>query len=928
MPVPDWCLVESHDDDELSLDINNSDSSTSSFNQQQQLQQMQSQQFTQSWQLFVDFTTSVLHSFQPASVCLASLSLTQHQSLQQASASLQASDALHSFIQWLDRHLSEFIDSHCVQPFYAQMADCHTLLESDDSREMFSQLFETAVHQLVERLNHVTQTHECTCSLLNQQQNVQLWFTDAIQTAMSIHEPTDASVNAVFETWYDAMYTRHRTRIDQSAEESDESMRSGMRACMQLHRLCTGVKSMHQPEDISSARMQMSLIQVDAITQPLHTHIQNVIEDDFKDNTAEDCLSKLSQLTSRYAATWIECIFHSHPQLKQQQLTQFQSFARSILVEMRLSQLFDLTVDFPDSFAALLNLHSCMQNNTDRLSLNRVTDSLRTQLQSRLLHPAANTIDILNAFVNLLRVCHVLDRSHLLIQALRPAVIAYLRKREDCVDELVLGLVRRLKVATGVTDTEVEDESDADEGGVDLNGVSIRAHNLAQEENSDCEIGCLDAQESDDDDELQQLLKPHRPVVKNNDSSHPFAMLDRWQPDSIYAHAVLHSSHSAASIDVIGELCSIYSDDPSALTRAYTMQLQSRLLTPRAEVQLHSFNVDADIACLELLKLRFGSAALVAPQVMLRDVTASQRSDAQVAASIVQAVPEINQTFLNVFHATHLSAEYWPLDAMIEDEFAENEAKLGQPAIFTEFESIYATEYAKLKTERQLQFYTQLGSVLIDVELADGSYVRNLSCSPTDITILGLFEGSHAASDDDETSPARQSPKPVVLSISDLSAKTGIDDHAFLLRKVRFWCSQGILRETSDSVTGDLEFASIETQEQMEQFYMQQQQGSGAHHSTAALAPSKAVNSSSTATAAAATDFGSASQSDQLTHLILLQLSNNSSLTLTRLHTIMQTLRMPGWHYSINDEQALHEILQHLKQQGKVKHVQQQWAKA
>ena len=67
----------------------------------------------------------------------------------------------------------------------------------------------------------------------------------------------------------------------------------------------------------------------------------------------------------------------------------------------RISRLFDIVVDFPESARALADLAACLAKTDLRA---HVVASLRAAIEQRLLHPGVNTSDILTAYVSAIKV--------------------------------------------------------------------------------------------------------------------------------------------------------------------------------------------------------------------------------------------------------------------------------------------------------------------------------------------------------------------------------------------------------------------------------------------------------------------------------------------------------------------------------------------
>jgi hypothetical protein len=81
--------------------------------------------------------------------------------------------------------------------------------------------------------------------------------------------------------------------------------------------------------------------------------------------------------------------------------------------------------EFPESQPALEDLGICLQK-TDLRSY--LTTKLQSALETRLLHPGANTVDILITYVAAIRALRLLDPSGVLLDTVTTPVRQYLRQ--------------------------------------------------------------------------------------------------------------------------------------------------------------------------------------------------------------------------------------------------------------------------------------------------------------------------------------------------------------------------------------------------------------------------------------------------------------------------------------------------------------------
>jgi len=119
-----------------------------------------------------------------------------------------------------------------------------------------------------------------------------------------------------------------------------------------------------------------------------------------------------------------------------------------------------------------------------------------------------------------------------------------------------------------------------------------------------------------------------------------------------------------------------------------------------------------------LIKVRFGEANIQQCDVMLKDVAESKRVD-----RVIHSRAE------TVVHPRILSRFFWP---------PLREEKLIMPPKLQEQFDMYENEYSKIKRGRKLHWMDHLGTVEVDIELADREI--SLEVTPLQATVLYAFE--------------------------------------------------------------------------------------------------------------------------------------------------------------------------------------------
>ncbi|XP_017018674.1 anaphase-promoting complex subunit 2 [Drosophila kikkawai] len=268
----------------------------------------------------------------------------------------------------------------------------------------------------------------------------------------------------------------------------------------------------------------------------------------------------------------------------------YETFAQSVI-----GQFFSIIIDYPDSIPAIDDLKICMEKIDMRIYL---TESLRSSLEARILHPGVNTMDILTGYVAAIKAIRHLDNTGVILEMVTAPIKDYLRKRNDTVRRVVTGLT--------------------EEGPTDLS---------------------------------EELAKGEAIKDGKDSGADEFSNWENWEPDPFGIDASVmqyNSSRKMRSADIISMVVDIYGSKELFMTE-YRNLMADRLLS-----QL-DFNSEKEIRNLELLKIRFGESLLHSCEVMLKDVTDSKRINAHIHGESNR--PE-NQQF--DISSLIVSAQFWP----------------------------------------------------------------------------------------------------------------------------------------------------------------------------------------------------------------------------------------------------------------------------
>lgn len=271
------------------------------------------------------------------------------------------------------------------------------------------------------------------------------------------------------------------------------------------------------------------------------------------------------------------------------------------LATLRIQELFDIALSWPESTGALDDLRLAVTTPQRRLQL---TDTFSLTLQKRLLHPGRSTLDILQTYISMIRTFHELDHSKVLLNRVVQALQLYLCQRDDAIRIVVTGLLSNPKV-------DVNDgKRKLVELAVLLNTASQQPRHAVQDEGLDW-----------------------------NDMS--------WVPDPIDAGV---NYKRPKNEDVIGTLIGALGSQ-DIFIKEFQLIISERLLSNQA-----TFSQETKV--LGLLKKRFGEGALQNCDVMMKDIQDSKRVDALLNKSIRHDITENLPT--PAFHSKILSRLFWP----------------------------------------------------------------------------------------------------------------------------------------------------------------------------------------------------------------------------------------------------------------------------
>ncbi|KAL1854951.1 hypothetical protein Daus18300_011271 [Diaporthe australafricana] len=437
-------------------------------------------------------------------------------------------------------------------------------------------------------------------------------------------------------------------------------------------------------------------------------------------------------------------------------LQQWKEVAIGHIAALRISELFDIVLQWPASKGALDDLKASVTTPERRRQL---TDSFSAALQKRLLHPARSTLDILRVYISMIRTFHALDHSKVLLSRVVPSLQLYLIQREDAVRIVVTGLL--------ASPEEVEEAQKGTSSPMDIASSRGGSGKLV-------ELALL----------LNDPDQQRRVEIDDED-------LDwddmNWVPDPVDAGVNYKRPRSE---DVIGTLISTLGAEDVFIKEFQAIVAGNLLSTQTGFTQ--------EQRVLDLLKKRFGESALQNCEVMIKDIFDSRKVDSMIRmvelgqptqAPRVFGTPAPATAHVDVgqqldmeeekhgllpYQARILSRLYWP--NIVQETFT-----LPQPVV--EQQERYEAGYEYLKSARKLTWLHQLGQASVELELEDRTV--SVECKTFEAAVIYAFQDENDGGGDDHSGPAHR-------NVQELHESLQMDEE-LILQALEFWESKQVL---------------------------------------------------------------------------------------------------------------------------------------
>jgi anaphase-promoting complex subunit 2 len=342
-------------------------------------------------------------------------------------------------------------------------------------------------------------------------------------------------------------------------------------------------------------------------------------------------------------------------------VSKWKEIAIARLATLRINELFDIVLQWPDSRDGLEDLRVSVTTPQRRLQL---TDMFSQTLQRRLLHPGCSTLKILQVYISMIRTFHALDHSKVLLDRVVDSLQLYLCQRDDAIRIVVAGLLH---------DPSKDGSGTASDTLTELAGLL----NSGKQ-----------PQESTVDDDLDW-----------DDMT--------WVPVPVDASV---NYKRPKSEDVIGTLIGALGSKDTFI-KEFQSILADRLLWGSAKGP-GAFR--QELAVLKLLRKRFGENALQNCEVMHMDVLQSDSLHPRVRDDLGYLL-DGRKTWmpgntLPDIRLRILSRLFWP--TLPREHFI-------IPPPVQEVQRRYEDEFRKFKADRKLTFINNLGAATVELELED-----------------------------------------------------------------------------------------------------------------------------------------------------------------------------------------------------------------
>ena len=177
------------------------------------------------------------------------------------------------------------------------------------------------------------------------------------------------------------------------------------------------------------------------LQQPLGQALHHTILNWIRSTIAKDFEQEFFDQVETYKATivipWLESLVGSTAIKEDYWESRLDFSIAECYCLVRMDEVFDLVAEYPDSHVAVVELRNVLERTKMYPALGQ---ALRQSLIRRLNHPGANTSQIIDVYINTIKVLREIDPSGRLLQIVAEPVRTYLRGRTDTVRCIITSL--------------------------------------------------------------------------------------------------------------------------------------------------------------------------------------------------------------------------------------------------------------------------------------------------------------------------------------------------------------------------------------------------------------------------------------------------------------------------------------------------------
>jgi anaphase-promoting complex subunit 2 len=296
----------------------------------------------------------------------------------------------------------------------------------------------------------------------------------------------------------------------------------------------------------------------EALHQTMLTWVKTTISKEFEE---EGMFDQVQDYKKRVILPWLEDLVGAAA-LRLDWCSRLDFAVSECYCLVRFGEVFELIAEYPDSHPAVMELKKVLEITKMYQAMAR---ALKGALIKRLNHPGANTSQIIDVYINIIKVFRVIDPSDRLLQVVAEPVRSYLRQRQNTVRCII----------TSLTDSEV---------GGDL------YEELRRQDARPLEHGEADTDDEEESPDMNWIPPP--PISKERGD-------------------FLATGTKGTSGDILSMLVSIYGSK-DLFVNEFRLMLADKLLSNV------TFDTDQEVHTLELLKLRFGDTSMRSCEIMIK----------------------------------------------------------------------------------------------------------------------------------------------------------------------------------------------------------------------------------------------------------------------------------------------------------------------